>query len=79
MKSSPSADRIEKLSLQIDEFLGSLTPRPKLSEAIVAMLAMCTYKIETEMPEMTEVLEPLTQITTLLLQAHIIEDIRETN
>lgn len=79
MKSSPSADRIEKLSLQIDEFLGSITPKPKLTEAIVAMLAICTYKIESEIPEMTEVLKPLTELTTLLLQAHIVEDIRETN
>jgi len=74
-----SVDRIEALSLTISDLIGQLEPRPKLTEAITAMICLCTYKIESEMPNMIEVLEPLRELSKILVAAHMIEDIKESN
>ena len=81
MKPTPqsSTDRIEELSITISNFLGTITPRPKLTEAITAMICLCTYTVESEMPNMVEALEPLQELSKILIAAHMIEDIRETN
>lgn len=74
-----SAKRIEELSIAIDQFIGQINPRPKLTEAITACLCMCLYKIESELPEMDDLIAALRPIATAMLAAHIEKDIGESN